>query len=306
MKKTTNSFVFGAIALVFTVLGYQAALLVNYAATTRIIANRDCPDTVFVYMEGKDENERPESAIQNKRATTASIQNNRARQERIRQEIRQRSPVPRVESFRFNPNTVGVEDLLRLGFSPKQAASIDNYRRKGGRFRHKADFKNSFVVSDSIFKRLEPYIDIPKLDLNKADSAAFDSLPGIGGYFARKMVEHRRRLGGYSFAEQLLDIRNFDRQRYDKLSDLITISQPYMYDIWALPADSLRKHPYIKDIATARGIVFFRENNPRENWNVEKLIESGVIAPESGRKLGKCVQPVATDRQISKSSSTGQ
>ena len=53
MKKTTNSFVFGAIALVFTVLGYQTALLVNYAATTRIIADRDCPDNVFSF-EGKN------------------------------------------------------------------------------------------------------------------------------------------------------------------------------------------------------------------------------------------------------------
>ena len=85
------------------------------------------------------------------------------------------------ESFRFNPNTVSVSDLCRLGFSLKQANSIDNYRKKGGRFKRKQDFAKSFVVADSVYRRLEKYIDIPLLDLNAADSAAFDELPGIGG-----------------------------------------------------------------------------------------------------------------------------
>ena len=73
------------------------------------------------------------------------------------------------------------------------------YRNKGGKFRRKSDFARSFVVSDSIYKRLEPYIDIPLIDLNLADSAAFDSLPGIGGWFASKMLAYRKELGGYSY-----------------------------------------------------------------------------------------------------------
>lgn len=304
MKKTTNSFVFGAIALVFTVLGYQTALLVNYAATTRIIADRDCPDTVFVHVESDGRySHAGHNYRKNDGGTTGTagrssngkqrslVRKERIRQKQIRQEIRQSVPAPQVESFRFDPNTASIEELLRLGFSPKQAASIDNYRRKGGRFRRKSDFKSSYAVSDSVFKRLEGYIDIPKLDLNEADSAAFDSLPGIGGYFARKMVEQRRRLGGYSFPEQLLDIRNFDSQRFEQLSDLITISHPYIYDLWALPADSLRKHPYIGDAATARSIVFFKDHNPKERWSVSRLIEAGVIPLDRGEKLRKCVEP---------------
>lgn len=97
--------------------------------------------------------------------------------------------VPRTyENFRFNPNVVSVNDLRRLGFSLKQAESIDNYRKKGGRFRRKEDFAKSYVVADSVYRRLEKYIDIPLLDINRADSAEFDALPGIGGYFAAKVV----------------------------------------------------------------------------------------------------------------------
>ena len=129
----------------------------------------------------------------------------------------------RVENFRFDPNTVSLSDLQRLGFSEKQAAAIENYRAKGGRFHRKEDFAKSFVVADSVYRRLEPYIDIPKLDINAADSAAFDALPGIGPYFAARMVELREKLHGYSYPEQLLQIPNFGAERYDGLKDLITV-----------------------------------------------------------------------------------
>ena len=65
------------------------------------------------------------------------------------QSIRRANSPRRYESFKFNPNTVSVDDLMRLGFSEKQAQSIDNYRRKGGRFRRKSDFARSYVVADS-------------------------------------------------------------------------------------------------------------------------------------------------------------
>ena len=50
-KKTqpTSSFVAGAIALLFLIIGYEAALFVHKAAVLRIAANRDHPDTVYVY-----------------------------------------------------------------------------------------------------------------------------------------------------------------------------------------------------------------------------------------------------------------
>lgn len=193
-----------------------------------------------------------------------------------------------VESFRFNPNTVSIEDLTRLGFSEKQAASIDNYRRKGGRFRRKSDFARSFVVADSVYRRLEPFIDIPRIDINKADSAAFDSLPGIGGYFAAKMVEFRGRLHGYSSTAQLMDIRNFDKEKFDGLKDLIECSEPEPYPLWTLPEDSLRRHPYIAGWAQAHGIVMFRQNNPPERWSVEELRKAGVLDEKSASRLAGC------------------
>ena len=203
--------------------------------------------------------------------------------------VRENVPRRKVESFRFNPNTASVEELQRLGFSLKQAQSIDNYRNKGGRFRRKSDFAKSFVVSDSIYRRLEPYIDIPKLDINLADSAAFDTLPGIGGWFARQMIEYRERLGGYSYPEQLMEIRNFDREKFDKLSDLIFISPQTAvpYPLWTLPEDELKRHPYIG--SAAHGIVLFRNSQPKEKWSIMELERNRVLPPENAERLGRCL-----------------
>ena len=273
----TESYVLGVVALVFLIIGYQIALFIQHAAVTKIAAVRDLPDTVFVYVER--ESRQPVSQRVAKAQHSPKVQT-----------VRSNLPRP-VESFKFNPNTVTVEDLRRLGFTQKQAQSIDAYRQKGGRFRRKSDFAKSFVVHDSVYRRLEPYIDIPLLDLNLADSAAFDALPGIGGWFASKMVEYRTRLGGYSYKEQLMDIWKFDQEKFDALADLVTVSPEYMtpYPLWTLPADSLRRHPYIRNYETARAIVLFRENTPQEKPTMDSLIDAGILSPDYALKFSRCL-----------------
>lgn len=200
---------------------------------------------------------------------------------------REKAVPRRVESFRFNPNTISIEDLQRLGFSEKQAQAIDNYRQKGGRFRRPGDFAKSYVVADSVYRRLEQYIDIPKLDLNKADSTALLDLPGIGPWFAGRIVSYRKALYGYSCVDQLLDIKNFSQERLDGIRDLIVLSKPQPYPLWTLPEEELKKHPYISN-AEAHGIVLYREHNKKEALSVEGLLKAGVISEEHARKLEGC------------------
>ena len=105
------------------------------------------------------------------------------------------------------------------------------------------------------------------------------------------MVEFREKLGGsYSYKEQLMDIYRFDREKFDGLSDLVTVSRESArpYRLWSLPADSLRLHPYIGSYA-ARGIVLFRENNPRQQWTVEALDAAGVLDEGMAEKLSRCL-----------------
>lgn len=297
-KRPSESFILGVVALVFLIIGYQTAMFVYRAAVTKIAANRDEPDTVYVYEQRTDNVEytgaerghsveTAENTVAPVRKTVRKNAGHTPRAETVRQNL----PRRKVESFRFDPNTATEDELCRLGFSPKQARSIINYRRKGGHFRRKSDFADSYVVSDSTYRRLEPYIDIPLLDLNLADSAAFDMLPGIGGWFASKMVEYRQQLKGYSHKEQLMEIWKFDRQKYGALEDLVTVAPEHItpYPLWTYPADSLRKHPYIRNYETARAIVLYRENTSPDQWSVEKLSAAGILSESAAEKLSRCV-----------------
>lgn len=280
-SKLSESFVKGVIALVFLMIGYQTAVFMHSAAVLKIAADRDVPDTVVIYAE---------SRVQAQKTVQSVPVRKKAEHTRVVEAVRQKIPPGRIESFRFDPNTVSVEDLCRLGFSRKQSESIDNYRKKGGRFVRKSDFARSYVVSDSVYSRLEPFIDIPLLDLNAADSAALDALPGIGGWFAARIIAHRAALGGYSCKEQLMDVWRFDRERYEGLCDLVTVDSASVvpYPLWSLPADSLRRHPYIRRYETARAIVVFRENTPKDEWSVHALADMGIISAEDAVKLSRC------------------
>ena len=303
-KVLSASFRTGVIALVFLVLGYQVALFVHKAAVTKIISNRDDPDTVYIIdraqaarlvsKDGTGNDTDSESntggagTTEHERDSAGNIVVRRyATHSDNVQTVREQYPRKTVETFRFNPNTVSVEDLQRLGFSPRQAESIDNYRKKGGRFRRKSDFAKSYVVDDTVYERLKPFIDIPLVNLNTADSAALDDLPGIGGYFATKIIQHRQELGGYSSKEQLMDIYHFDAEKFNGLKDLVYVpsSSVKPFRIWTLPADSLKMHPYIRNWQTAHAIVLYRENNPREAWTVDALAEAGIITQDQAVKL---------------------
>lgn len=286
-----QSFLTGVIALVFLLVGYQTALMIHRATVVKIAANRDEPDTVFVYVEPEIPVEESGGQMDSAREANQGLRTVRRNSQHSSraQAVRRNAPYPAPESFRFDPNTATVEDFCRLGFTPKQAESIHAYRQKGGRFHRKSDFAKSYVVSDSIYRRLEQYIDIPLVDLNTADSTALDDLPGIGGWYASKIIEYRKSLGGYSSKEQLLEIYRFDQQKYDALKDLVTIKEPYVYPLWSLPEDSLRKHPYIGNYETAKAIVMFREHNSADLWTIENLRTAGIISPESAGKLKSVV-----------------
>lgn len=320
----SRSFVTGAVALVFLVIGFQTAIFLHRAAVTRIVAKSEEPDTVYVYVEGRPgdvsraangkvgsgagEGQRWQRAEDGKRKPKAGVETGDENQvkgesqkenikvkmrenEQKRERVKEQYMKKKVENFRFNPNTASVEELIRLGFSEKQALSIDNYRQKGGRFSRKEDFSKSFVVADSVYRRLEPFIDIPLTNLNIADSAAFDALPGIGPFYAAKIVEYRKQLGGYSRKEQLMNIWKFDKEKFDAIADLIYIDTLSVkaYRLWELPADSLRLHPEIRNWNTANNIVLYRENTPESEWSIERLRKNGILSEQQAAALERCL-----------------
>ena len=205
--------------------------------------------------------------------------------------------------FQFDPNSVSVSELQLLGFSSKQAQAIDNYRRAGAKFKTPADFGRSFVVSDSMLRRLTPYmvfapqIDsvktetikqknaIKKSDLNRADSASLCAIYGIGKTLSHRILEYRQRLGGFVNFDQLHEIYGLNNYAIDEIKKkfFIDSAEIQKIDINFASGKILSKHPYM-DYHTVGRVLKFREM--KGGWNnIAEMKKDEILLPDEARKL---------------------
>lgn len=63
-----------------------------------------------------------------------------------------------------------------------------------------------------------------KVDINRADAAALEALPGIGPTLAAAIIEHRTRVGPFRAVEDLLDVSGIGDARLAQLRDLVIVS----------------------------------------------------------------------------------
>ena len=129
-------------------------------------------------------------------------------------------------------------------------------------------------------------------NLNTADSAALVQLYGIGGYYARKIVQYRERLGG-SFVDtrQLLEIEGFTQERFDRIAGnvLVLDEDVKRFSLLGASREEMSRHPYIGPYA-ARGIETFLRLKGRENFSsdvqlLEALVKERVISAQNADKL---------------------
>ena len=91
--------------------------------------------------------------------------------------------------------------------------------------------------------------------LNTADTTALKTVPGIGPYFARKIVQYGERLGGYVSVDQLDEIEDFPLESKKYLT--IQNAQPRKLNINQLSLNELKRHPYL-NYYRARAITDYR------------------------------------------------
>ena len=190
---------------------------------------------------------------------------------------------PEVKLFYFDPNTIGVEDWKKLGLSEKQTAVIEKYKSKGGHFRTAEDIRKIYVMSDEIKEQLIPYIRIEAveasesngkfytIEINKADSAAFEELDGIGPYLASRIVKYRNSLGGFYSIEQVGEVHGINDTTMRLIRAHLTVdpSSIKQININTAEYEELRKHPYIH-AKIAHALLSYRNMNGKIE-NVDQL-----------------------------------
>lgn len=184
----------------------------------------------------------------------------------------------------FDPNHVSRGEMRSLGIPDFLTRRIDNYRKKGGRFRVKSDLAGIYDFPDSLYRVLETYVQLPDeiekrkpeiftrgsnrgdsahvksyekrkkelpklwIDLNEADTTELRKLRGIGPSFSRRIVKYRSLLGGFVAKKQLIEVYGFSDSLYTSLSDQVYVGVAdslITININLANYDALKKHPYI-------------------------------------------------------------
>ena len=124
------------------------------------------------------------------------------------------------EDFAFVPNLPKMlyKELLPyiiIGDDYRPARELVLERRRDHDY---APLRNDSNNVKPVFPRQEKMKPAERLSVNDADTTALKRVPGIGSYFARRIVEQRDRLGGFVSRSQLLDIKGFPESALEFLT----------------------------------------------------------------------------------------
>ena len=223
--------------------------------------------------------------------STSSISGTSRDSSHVRNVSNSSLPTRQVERFFFDPNTADSAQLRRLGLQTWQIRNIYKYRAAGGIYRAKTDFARLYGLTVKEYRELEPYIRISSdylpaatlvkesasatakhdttfvhhypqkiaetahVVLNTADTTELMTVPGIGPYFARKIVQYGQRLGGYVNVDQLDEIENFPAE--SKRFLVVEGATPQKLNVNKLTLNELKRHPYI-NFYQAKDITDYR------------------------------------------------
>jgi competence protein ComEA len=194
--------------------------------------------------------------------------------------------------FKFDPNQMSYEELLKLGFSKASARNLINYRSKGGVFRTREDVKKIYGVDSSFYASIASFILLSKeeredlkIEINEADSSTFTKLKGIGPVFASRICKYRNQLGGFISIAQLKEVYQFPIETFNKIICYLTIDSTKVKKINVNFAgiDEMKKHPYCK-YENARKIIDYRSTNGFIK-SLELLVRDNIVDSTTFKRL---------------------
>lgn len=218
--------------------------------------------------------------------------------------------LPPSELFPFDPNTATGEEWMRLGLTERQVGTILNYVSKGGRFRRAEDLKRIYGFPEEAYAVLSPHVRIPpskeslarkafvqqadrvngrgsqrrfpaSVGINTADSATWESLPGIGPFLASRIVRFRSRLGGFHSIAQVGETFGLPDSVFRRIAPLLAEESGTFspgLDVNAATLEELKSHPYLTH-RLARSIVAYRDQHGAFR-KPEDLLAIETLTPE--------------------------
>lgn len=224
--------------------------------------------------------------------------------ENTRNEIKRGNAEQPARYFPFDPNLITEKEWQQFGLSYKQAISIVNYVKKGGKFYKPEDLKKMYTISPEKYEALLPYVSIAKteqpdkkptftyakkepviVDINTADTLELDKIKGVGAAFARRIVKYRERLGGFYTKEQLFEVFGVDTPKFMEIKDQVKIDLGGIkkIDINKVEFDDLKRHPYLTFKQMNAIIQYRKQHGPYKS--IADLNKVLILKPEVIQKM---------------------
>ncbi|MDB4323817.1 helix-hairpin-helix domain-containing protein [Crocinitomicaceae bacterium] len=204
---------------------------------------------------------------------------------------------------KLDPNEFLLDDWMRMGLSKKQADIVLNFSVRG--LKSNDDLKKIFVFPEKLFDLIKDSLVYPVekdyqlskdrseekpilklvVEINSATQVDLEKIPGIGPYFANKIIEYRIKLGGFVSKNQLLEIWKFDAEKLSSIDKYIILDDSFIskINVNSISFDDLKDHPYFS-YKVANSIVKMREVSGSYE-NVNEIGKSMLINDELLDKL---------------------
>ena len=221
------------------------------------------------------------------------------------QSSRPNKPKININIHYFNPNEASFGELQALGFSENIAQRIINYRDKGGSFKIKEDLYKIYDIDSSLVEELYDFIrlpektpkaeteqntskekrsapklatrvvpvELPDFDINTADTATLKTINGIGSVLSKRIIDYRKKLGGFIDGNQLYEVYNLDSAVVLKLKSKMYIDTNFIPGkllINQANEEELARHPYLS-WQQARLIIAYRNQHGDYNAGQDLL-----------------------------------
>lgn len=151
-----------------------------------------------------------------------------------------RASTPLAPGERIDPNEAPAEELDRLpGVGPATARSILEERASGGAFRSRQDLLRVPGIGPSRLEEMAAHLSLPdgadaedrgrngqpgdRVDLNRADRASLERLPGIGPALAGRILDLRGREGPFRAVEDLLEVSGIGPVTLERLEGRVVV-----------------------------------------------------------------------------------
>ena len=200
---------------------------------------------------------------------------------------------------KFDPNTYSESDWLNLGLSKKQVAIVLKFTERG--IYSNDQLQKIFVIPPQLFELIKDSTFYTKkafgkdhlqnfqsekkakiaVNVNTANQEELESIPGVGSFYAKNIIQYRDRLGGFVKKEQLLEVWKMDLDKYNAIEEFIFINAKDIREIHLnnTTAEELKQHPYF-------------------NWNIANSIVKMKTQKTAFKSIDEIKESVLIDEEF--------